>query len=124
MSYKRVAVAMHIRENISQILLLLVHRLGKGEYIFPGVSQGEGGLSVEQLGAIVLFQPLDVVAERLLGYIEPLSRFRHIQIFGQLLKVIQTDYTQRCHVVLTRLHQNRRPASPTTISCGSATTPT
>ena len=39
----------------------------------------------------MLLQAVDVVAEGLLGDIQPLGRPGHVQVLGQLLKIVETD---------------------------------
>ena len=42
--------------------LFLVHHVGKAQHELSGGGEGQSGLAVEQLGAIVVLQPLNVVA--------------------------------------------------------------
>ena len=47
-------------------------------------------LGVEQLCSIILFQPLNVIAQGLLRDKQPVGGAGHVQVFGQLGKVVQT----------------------------------
>jgi len=74
-----------------QVPLLLPHHLGKGEDELPRAGEGQCWLPVQQGAAVVLLQAVDVVAEGLLGDIQPLGRPGHVQVLGQLLKIVETD---------------------------------
>ena len=88
-------LVLHVGEDVLQIPLLLPHHLGKGQHELPRAGEGQGGLPVKQLGAVILLQTLDVVAQGLLRDVQPLRGLGHVQILGQLLKVVQTDQIHR-----------------------------
>ena len=80
-----------VGEDVLQVPLLLPHHLGKGEDELPRAGEGQCWLPVQQGAAVVLLQAVDVVAEGLLGDIQPLGRPGHVQVLGQLLKIVETD---------------------------------
>ena len=43
---------------------------------------------MEQLGTIVVLQPLNVIAQRLLGDKQPVGRAGYVQVLGQLREIL------------------------------------
>ena len=84
-----------VGEDVLQVPLLLPHHLGEGEDELPRTGEGQCWLSVQQRTAVVLLQAVDMIAEGLLGDIQPLGCPGHVQVLGQLLKVVETDEIHR-----------------------------